>query len=260
MFTDIENHYATLGLDRGCTIADIRAAYRALAKIHHPDVNQATPDALARTQAINRAYKTLSDEVRRRIYDEEFERAEKTQATKFSRPAAANIKKDIPISIQELIRGVTLDVSVNDPANPSGAESYELVVPPETAPGTRFRLKRFAPFSSGFVLVRVKARPDARYRARGSDVRYELRINVRLATTGGTEYIRGPLGNMIYVKIPPKVTRGEIIRITGEGLPKTRGGRGDLLVRVMYRPEIRITRATTRDTKSAGRKSLMPGG
>jgi DnaJ-class molecular chaperone len=39
------------------------------------------------------------------------------------------------------------------------------------------------------------------------------------------------------------VKRGEIIRIAGEGMPKLRGGRGDLLVRISYRPEVRVTRA-----------------
>ncbi|MBJ7259814.1 MAG: J domain-containing protein, partial [Chthoniobacterales bacterium] len=33
------NHYDTLGLDRRCTTAQIRAAYRRLVKQHHPDVN-----------------------------------------------------------------------------------------------------------------------------------------------------------------------------------------------------------------------------
>jgi DnaJ-class molecular chaperone len=43
------------------------------------------------------------------------------------------------------------------------------------------------------------------------------------------------------VQIPPGVARGEVLRIAGEGLPKSRGGRGDLLVRIVYTPEVRIT-------------------
>ena len=42
------NHYATLGLDRGCTPAQIRAAYRLLAKQQHPDLNPGSPAAVAR--------------------------------------------------------------------------------------------------------------------------------------------------------------------------------------------------------------------
>jgi DnaJ-class molecular chaperone len=48
------------------------------------------------------------------------------------------------------------------------------------------------------------------------------------------------------VTIPRGVGRGEILRIPGEGLPKPRGGRGDMLVRITYRPEVKITRAARR--------------
>ena len=57
--TSEPNHYATLGLDRRCTLAQIRAAYRLLAKQHHPDVNPDSPAAVARTQELNAAYETL---------------------------------------------------------------------------------------------------------------------------------------------------------------------------------------------------------
>ena len=137
-------------------------------------------------------------------------------------------------------------MNVNDPANPNGPEKYELIVPPETAPGTRFRLKRAAPFDRGFVLVRVKARADFRFKVRASDLRCDLKISTQRATQGGTESVRGATGNFIHVQIPPNVPRGEIVKIAGEGLPKPRGGRGDLLVRVTYRPEVRIARAANR--------------
>ena len=53
--------------------------------------------------------------------------------------------------------------------------------------------------------------------------------------------IRGLTGTRLRVPIPRGVARGEIIRISGEGLPKPRGGRGDLLVRITYRVEVRVT-------------------
>jgi DnaJ-class molecular chaperone len=54
--------------------------------------------------------------------------------------------------------------------------------------------------------------------------------------------IRGLTGAMVQVKIPRGVSRGVIIRVSGEGLPKSRGGRGDLLVRVIYRVEVLVAR------------------
>jgi DnaJ-class molecular chaperone len=47
---------------------------------------------------------------------------------------------------------------------------------------------------------------------------------------------------MVRVQIPPGVGRGAVLRIAGEGLPKPRGGRGELLVRIAYRPEVRTSR------------------
>jgi DnaJ-class molecular chaperone len=55
---------------------------------------------------------------------------------------------------------------------------------------------------------------------------------------------------MVRVTIPAGVTRGAVVRVTGEGLPKPRGGRGDLLVRVTYRVEVKVTRGAKRTNSS----------
>ena len=234
--------YATLGLDRRCTDAQIRNAYRLLAKQHHPDVNHSSPDAMARTQALNAAYEILSDPARRQAYDEESSSAKKTTPQKRTGKAAVNVTKEAHLGIQDFLRGTKLEVRVNDPANPHGPETYSLIVPPETAPGTRFKIPRGEPFERGLVLVRVKARPDFRFKVRGSDLRCDLKISTQRAAQGGPESVRGATGNFLKVQIPRGVARDEIIQISSEGLPKPRGGRGDLLVRITYRPEVRITR------------------
>ncbi len=240
------DHYATLGLDRRCTFAQIRTAFRLLAKRHHPDVNPGSPGAGARAQELNAAYEVLSDPVRRRAYDRE-RRAQETSAPSTSAfKVERNVSQDIHLRIEEFFRGATLEVRIKDPGNPNGPETYSLVVPPDTAPGTRFRLPRTDPFSGGFVSVRTRALPGFRFKVKGSDLRCDLRINTQRATQGGTEMIAGPTGAPLRVSIPRGVARGEILRIPGAGLPKARGGRGNLLVRVTYRPEVRITRATNR--------------
>ena len=239
-----QNHYAALGLDQCCTDAQIRAAYRLLAKQHHPDVNHGSHAAVAQTQTLNTAYETLGDPARRREYDRELA-ARKTSAAR-SGKTILNIAKEVHLRIEEFLRGATLEVRVNDPGNPEGVEIYELIVPPETAPGTRFRLPRGGSNAGGFVLVRVKARPDFRFKVRGPDLRCDLKINFQRALQGGTESVRAAMGNFLRVQIPKNVSRGEILRISGEGLPKARGGRGDLLVRILYTPDVQIRRITRR--------------
>ena len=147
------------------------------------------------------------------------------------------------LRLEDFLRGTTREIRVNDPANPNGAEIYELAVPSGTAPGARFRLPRNEPFGGGFVQLRVKALPNFRFKVRGSDLRCDLKIKSERAVKGGMEMIRGLTGAMLRVPIPSGISRGEIIRIAGEGLPKARGGRGDLLVRISYRVEVRITRS-----------------
>ena len=236
------NHYATLGLDRRCTADQIRAAYRVLAKQHHPDLNPNSAEAKARTQELNAAYEVLSDLDRRRAYDEELKVAKRTKPAARNGKPEQNITQDVHLRIEEFFRGASLEVRVNDPGNPDGPEVYPLEIPPETAPGARFRIRREGRFSGGHVLVRARARPDFRFKIRGSDLRCDLRINAKQATQGGFGSVAGPTGNRVRVQFPAKVARGEVLRIDGEGLPKPRGGRGDLLVRIVYRPEVQIAR------------------
>jgi len=62
------DYYATLGLDKGATDAEIKKAFRKLAQQWHPDVNT-DPAAQARFKEINEAYQVLSDPERRQRYD-----------------------------------------------------------------------------------------------------------------------------------------------------------------------------------------------
>jgi DnaJ-class molecular chaperone len=199
---------------------------------------------MERCRELNAAYAVLSDPARRRAYDRELELGEASDAPRPVSKIERNISQDVHLRIEEFLRGASLEVRVNDPGHPEGPESYRFTVPAETAPGARFRVPRSAP--GGFVNVRLRARPDFRFKVRGSDLRCDLRINARRAAQGGTETLTGAAGAPLRVQIPAGVARGEIIRISGEGLPKPRGGRGDLLVRISYRPEVRIVRASGR--------------
>ena len=247
-----QNHYDTLGLDRRCTTAQIRAAYRRLVKEHHPDVNHTAPEATRRVQALNTAHAALSDSVRRAEYDRELDGENPAGAT-VQGGRHRDIAQDVMLRIEEFFRGTALNIRVNDPANLKGAESYELEVPPDTAPGTKFRLLRAEEFSGSCVVVRLRVLPGGRFRARGSDLRTDLRISAPRAASGGSETIPGANGRMVRVTIPAGVTRGAVLRVPGEGLPKPRGGRGDLLVRVTYRVEVKITRGSKRPSSSSRR-------
>lgn len=64
------DYYKVLGVDSKASQADIRKAYRKLAKKYHPDVNSSDPNAKQRFQEINEANEVLSDPEKRKKYDE----------------------------------------------------------------------------------------------------------------------------------------------------------------------------------------------
>ena len=236
------DYYAVLGLDSRCTLDEVRAAYRRLAKRHHPDLHPGSEDAVAKLQAVNAAHAVLSDPARRKAYDDERDFPAGPPKPAPRAKVQRNIAQDARLRIDEFIRGTTLDVRVDDPGNPAGQERYTLAIPPDTAPGERFRIPREGAMSGGFVTVRVKITPNARFKARGSDIQCELRIQPPRAKNGGSEMVPSPNGGLIRIQIPAGIARGELIRVPAQGLPKPRGGRGDLLVKITYRPEVRIGR------------------
>jgi curved DNA-binding protein len=66
---EYRDYYATLGIPRGATQAEIKKAYRKLARQHHPDVNKANADAEKRFKEISEANAVLSDPEKRKAYD-----------------------------------------------------------------------------------------------------------------------------------------------------------------------------------------------
>jgi molecular chaperone DnaJ len=62
--------YELLGLPRGASQDDIRKAHRKLVRKYHPDANPEDPRAEGRFKEIQQAYEVLSNEKKRREYDE----------------------------------------------------------------------------------------------------------------------------------------------------------------------------------------------
>lgn len=65
----MQNHYAILGVSPGATPEVIKTSYRRKANQYHPDKNPSL-DAAARFREVQEAYEVLSDETRRKAYDD----------------------------------------------------------------------------------------------------------------------------------------------------------------------------------------------
>ena len=79
------NHYQALGLDRKARLADVKRAYKRLARRHHPDLNPGDRRSEERFRQIREAYAVLSDPQRRRAYDREMDH-----------PAAVSAPEPVP--------------------------------------------------------------------------------------------------------------------------------------------------------------------
>jgi molecular chaperone DnaJ len=65
-----KDYYKTLGVPKTATAAEIKKAYRELARKYHPDANKGSTDAEERFKEITEAYNVVSDEKQRKEYDE----------------------------------------------------------------------------------------------------------------------------------------------------------------------------------------------
>jgi len=175
---------------------------------------------------------------------EEFARAPDPVAAappKEEPPRGADIEAGITVSLEQLLRGDSIAVSVRVPDKEKGSSSrstrrkYDVKIPPDIRDGARIRLagqgrpaeKKNQP--PGDLYIRVRIAPHPVFRPRGSDVEIELAVSPWEAALGGK--IRVPaLDETVEMTLPPGSQSGQRLRLRGKGLPKADGERGDQFV------------------------------
>jgi DnaJ-class molecular chaperone len=200
-----EDPYKLLGVPRDATPEAIKAAYRKLARKHHPDLNPGKPEAEERFKAVSVANELLSDPERRARFD----------------------RGEIDAGGQE-----------NAPPDPSYRRYAE-----EEA-GARYGQRRDAEtYEDLFAdIFEARRRAEAAPR-RGPDEFYRLAVPFVHAVAGATEQLTLPDGRVLSVKIPPGIVSGQVLRLRGQGSPGHRGGpAGDALIEVDIAEERRWRR------------------
>lgn len=114
--------------------------------------------------------------------------------------------------------------------------TVEVRVPAGVEDGTLLRLQGQGASgrgggSAGDLYLRVKIRPHPFFERKGDDLYCEVPVTVAEAALGA-EIEVPTLDGKVKVRIPPGIQSGQRLRLTGLGIPKRTGGRGDLYVRV----------------------------
>ena len=237
----MKDHYATLGISRGASDADIKRAYRRLASQHHPDKGGDT----ARFQAVEEAYRILSDPAARHDYDHPRPQAHFSSAgfnldeiftmfgTRFQQPArqpVANLQ--LWITLQDLANPGPRVIAVS---SPYGQSQIEIQIPAGIRDGDSVRYPRVAPGQQDLVIT-YRIRPDPTWQRDGNHVIIEHTITVWQAMLGAQIRVPNLRNTEIDLTVPPMTQPGTMLRVRGHGLPGRDGQTsGDMLVRIAMR-------------------------
>ena len=207
--------YQLLGVPKTATEAELRTAYRKLAKQHHPDLNPGKPESAERFKRINAAYDLLSDKDKRARFDRgeiDAEGNERAPERPFYRDFA-----DAP-------EGGSRGNHRRYEANGMSAEELEAIL-----------AQAFGRAGAG--------RRGAGLDLPGEDLRYTLTIGFLDAANGVTRRITLPDDRTLDVRIPAGVADGHVLRLKGQGGHGLGKGKpGDALVEVAIAPHPYFTR------------------
>ncbi|WP_255945113.1 DnaJ C-terminal domain-containing protein [Streptomyces odontomachi] len=152
----------------------------------------------------------------------------------------ADQEAELPLSVEEAYRGGRRSVTLT---GPEGERTYEVNVPRGVIDGQRIRLageggRGSGDAPSGDLHLRVRIRPDSRYRLEGRDVHVAVPVAPWEAALGAKVPARTP-GGTVKLSVPAGSSSGRRLRLRGEGMPNPRGRDGDLYaeVRIMVPPE-----------------------
>ncbi len=224
MSAEFRDYYEILGVGKGASEAEIKKAFRKLARVHHPDVAKDKVNAEEKFKEINEAYEVLSDPEKRKKYD---------------------------------VLGENWNARGGAPAGGGGAgmqgaeDGYEFEFG-----GTGFS-DFFERYFSGGGARRAAGYggggfPGTGASLRGQDVESDLMVTLEEAFVGSTRIISlrkmdSNTGRVVteevQVRIPAGIGEGQRLRVPGHGGEGRGGGeRGDLYLRVRIagHPDYRV--------------------
>ncbi|WP_293336483.1 J domain-containing protein [Parvibaculum sp.] len=248
----MRNPYEVLGVGPGASNADIKTAYRRLAKELHPDTRGGSDAVHARFQEVTAAYNQLKDEASRRRFEAERlnEAAQRRRQPAFEETASPSVAaQDAQDDVfSELFEGIKnagkrvfrargedrnyrLSVSFLEAANGArkrvklaDGRTVELAVPPGTTDGRKIRMRGqgnegHGGAAPGDAIVTVDVAAHPYFLREGADIHLTLPVTLSEAVLGAkveVPTIAGP----VTLTIPAGSNSGTRLRLRGKGVPE----------------------------------------
>lgn len=263
-----QDPYKILGLAKGASDEDVRAAFRRLAKSCHPDLHPGDKAASDRFKALSAAYDLLGDADRRRQFDAGLidargEPVRQPYAHAAGAAAGGGAFRDVfndffgeagwPGGRQQARPGFqargqdvryTLDVDFLEAVSgtkkrvtmPEGGV-LDLSVPEGVGDGQVLRLKGkgkpgFGGAEAGDALVEIHVKAHSDYQRIGDDIQMSLPVSLDEAVLGGKIEVATPSGR-VQLTVPKGTSSGRVFRLKGKGVRNQGSGKhGDLLVTI----------------------------
>ena len=258
----MSNYYETLGVAQTATPEELKAAFRKLAKTHHPDVGGDSE----KFKEINEAYNCLSDPQSRAGYDRGSHRTTDHQnfhhdpdpfGFGFRHPIndvfnqhfsfhfgpdgvrQQNRNKNLRINLEmPLLDTLEEQSKIFDIRLSSGKETIELKIPAGIQDGSVITLRgkgdnEFKEIPRGNLEIAIKVLLDSKFSRQDSNLLMDTTIDCFDAVLGTEIEFETPSGKQLNMRIPAGTQNGTVFGISDEGFPTSpRFNRGKLLVRV----------------------------
>ena len=260
------NYYEILGIPRSASNAQVRQAFRRLARQFHPDVNQGDANAEEKFKQVNEANSVLADPDSRRKYDrygDNWSRADDldqaaTQARRrhgnppnFSWTNTNSSNQEVGNIFDQLFRHMGQDSRTTTiPEYPvsltleeafqgsirimelAGDRRLEVKIPPGVDNSSKVHIPARNAKMGGFNLM-ITVRPHSMFTRKGRDLFRSITIPMEDALLG-TEVTVETLSGKVVLTVPPETQNGRRFRMARQGMPELNkpSNRGDLFTTI----------------------------
>jgi curved DNA-binding protein len=263
-----KDYYNLLGVPKTATQKDIKSAFRKLAAKHHPDKNPGDKKAEEKFKEINEAYTVLSDEEKRKFYDQ--------YGSTDGRPPFAgggyqgNVNPEDFAGFSDFFQGLfgqggfsgsafggrstrfgsdpfgqyqqvrdveaTLEIDLLQAFHGAtttvslNGRRIDVTIPKGAKDGTKLRLRGQAN-NGGDVILVLKLKPNSTFRLEQDDIRVVVNVPDYVAVLGGS--VRVPtLEGDVEMNLPKGTQSGRSLRLRDRGWIKRDGTRGDAFAEI----------------------------